>query len=209
MKTPSTPSIHSLLHFTLFVAAAIAPLNAAEASPGKWTHADYNRYTPSTFHNHPEARKPIVVGKTDAALLGAAIHYASNEKRIQHGLAPLAPSRALNRCARWHSRQMSLRGFFSHDNPFVPNMRTPWLRMAAAGVPDGYRAENIASISGHQMTYIEAGKRIVGMWMKSPGHRANLLSRNYQHLGCGTQVDSEWGLRILATQNFASEISDP
>jgi uncharacterized protein YkwD len=207
MKTKSSYTSRGMTRLALVFAILTAPLGADEGNDS-WTHADYKRYTPATFRNHPGAGKPVVAGKADVALLGAAIHYASNEKRIRHGLAPLEPSRALNRCATWHSRQMGTRGFFSHDNPFVPTMRTPWQRMAAVGVPGGFRAENIAWMGGHRMTYLEAGQRIVGMWMKSPGHRANLLSRNYRHLGCGAYVDAKWGIRIIATQNFASEVPD-
>ncbi|OYW29966.1 MAG: hypothetical protein B7Z47_04180 [Chthoniobacter sp. 12-60-6] len=144
--------------------------------------------------------------KLDSGLLGAAIFFATNEERTKHKLPLFQTSRALMACAYEHSRDMALENFFSHENPNDPAKRTPWQRMEAKGLKSGERAENIARRTTNGLTYMAFADEIMKMWMKSPGHRANILNRNLLFLGCGVHACNCAKFHLYATQNFASVV---
>jgi uncharacterized protein YkwD len=109
-----------------------------------------------------------------------ALVSAMNVARLRHGRRPLRPLPVLTRPARAHSRDLLLRGVFTHagtaGSPF-------WTRVVAAGFPRGRRmAENIAQVPGCGAA---AARRTVRMWMASPPHRANLLDRRMRFVGTG------------------------
>ena len=61
--------------------------------------------------------------------------------------------------------------------------------------------ENVWMGSGYVAFEVEdMARQIVDGWMRSPGHRQNILRPNYTHLGTGV---SQSGSEIRATQNFA------
>ena len=68
----------------------------------------------------------------------------------------------------------------------------------------GSRAENIAMRTASGMTYLACADQIVKQWMKSPGHRANILNRKLTFLGCGAHACRCPKFHLHATQNFAS-----
>ena len=176
----------------------------AAAASSSWSDADYARFTPETFRQHPPAQRVLDRATLDYELLSAALHYATNAERTKKGLAPLAYSRGLRDAAFEHSRDMAVADFFSHDNPKDSAKRTPWQRMAAKGVAGGYRAENIAKNTAAGSTYLSVADALVKQWMNSPGHRANILNPKLTRLGCGAHACRCPKFHLLATQNFAS-----
>ena len=57
-------------------------------------------------------------------------------------------------------------------------------------------------------TYWGFAKDVVDGWMHSPGHRANILNRDFKRLGCG--VYAKKGKKIegpmaYSTQNFSGD----
>lgn len=96
-----------------------------------------------------------------------------NEIRRARGLAPLTTDRALTDLARDHSCRMARDEAFGHGS-FGDRVR-------AAGI--GYRAigENLARIANGP----DPVDRAVNGWMKSEGHRANILSADFRATGVG------------------------
>ncbi|MBE2282866.1 MAG: CAP domain-containing protein [Prosthecobacter sp.] len=185
-----------------------------EASPAQisspsaaWTAEDYARFTPATFSQHQAAQQVMDRDQIDHALLNAALFFATNTERLRHRLPPFQPSRALTLSAFEHSRDMALKGFFSHQNPKDAAKRTPWQRMAAQGVTGGHRAENIAMRTARGVTYLDAAQALLKQWMNSPGHRANILNPKFAFLGCGAHFCRSAKLQLYATQNFASTVT--
>ena len=112
-----------------------------------------------------------------------------NQERARAGLAPLAPDPELREVARRHSADMFARGYFSH---VTPEGRSPFDRMAAAGVAYRTAGENLALAPTLSLAH-------TGL-MNSPGHRANILHPDFGRVGIGI-VDG--GLRgLMVTQNF-------
>jgi uncharacterized protein YkwD len=75
------------------------------------------------------------------------------------------------------------RDFYAHTSP---EGSRPWDRAAAAGSAHRAVGENIA-----------CGQRspaeVVRGWMDSPGHRANILKRDFTHIGIGLAGGSRAG----------------
>ncbi len=107
-----------------------------------------------------------------------------NQIRKERNLRPLCVHPALQKAARAHSEDMIRRDYFSHD---TKGGRTFDARLKAFGYdPEGYRSyaigENIAYGSG---PYGEP-ESIMKSWMKSDGHRRNILNDEFREIGIGT-----------------------
>lgn len=107
-----------------------------------------------------------------------------NQIRKERNLRPLCVHPALQRAARAHSEDMIRRDYFSHD---TKGGRTFDARLKAFGYDSkGYRSyaigENIAWGGG---SYGEP-ESIMNSWMKSDGHRRNILNDEFREIGIGT-----------------------
>jgi uncharacterized protein YkwD len=112
-----------------------------------------------------------------------------NAVRRVHGLAALRLSPTLVRPARAHSRYLVRLGELNHDGPGGAPF---WHRLVDAGFPrTKAMGENLAMVP---TCGAAAARQVVGLWMKSSGHRANLLSRNFRVTGVG--VVSSAGCRM-------------
>jgi uncharacterized protein YkwD len=103
-----------------------------------------------------------------------------NKERARHALPPLRRSALLELASQRHSEDMAARNFFAHD---APDGLDPGARMAAAGYPvnAATTGENLAWGSQTEATPV----RIVRGWMKSPGHRENILRPVFAEVGVG------------------------
>lgn len=117
-----------------------------------------------------------------------------NQERADEGLPPLSSQSQLTSAARIHSADMACNGFFSHTSPTTGS---PFDRIEAQGYSFSYAGENIAGGFNSPASVVET-------WMNSAGHRANILSPNYVHIGVGYAYwgDSTYGAYWTAV--FAS-----
>jgi len=111
---------------------------------------------------------------------------AINSVRAQHGRRPFRGSPRLRAAAVAHSREMVSVGYFEHESA---NGTPFWRRILRfypmRGFSDWSVAENIAEGSPG-LTASEA----LGEWLRSPPHRANVLSRGYRDAGVGAYFSS-------------------
>ncbi|MFH8369370.1 CAP domain-containing protein [Streptomyces sp. NPDC018031] len=117
------------------------------------------------------------------ARTAAEVVRLTNEHRAAARLAPLAPDAGLTAAAQAHSADMVGRRFYAHTSP---EGSEPWDRAAAAGCAFRGIGENIAC---GQRTAAE----VVRGWMDSPGHRANILTPDFTHIGIGYAVGAAAG----------------
>ena len=97
-----------------------------------------------------------------------------NDARADAGVPPLVFSEPLNRAAAWMSEHLAETGAFSHTDAYG---RLPSERARDCGYPWG-AGENLArGSSSPDVTF--------GLWMDSPGHRANILASYYRVIGIG------------------------
>lgn len=111
--------------------------------------------------------------------LEARLLVELNRLRTGHGLAPLRLSRALGAAADAHSRDMGRRGYFGHDGPggwrFAERMKR-WYPQGAARFWSA--GENLLWYSPEL-----GADQAVRIWMRSGGHRRNLLSPQWREVG--------------------------
>ena len=105
-----------------------------------------------------------------------------NRERGRRGLPRLRLNDKLSLAADRHSRDMVRRGFFSHDSlgggSFVDRIRRTGYLSSARSWSVG---ENLAWGTGNRGT----PEQILSAWMRSPGHRANILSSRFREVGIG------------------------
>jgi uncharacterized protein YkwD len=121
-------------------------------------------------------------------LVRAAVLCLINRERADHGEMPLKLNGALQRAAESHSAEMVAADYFEHVSP---GGLTPVDRVSSAGyIPNpmvGYViGENIAwgTLS------LSTPEAIVGAWIASPPHLANILFGEYRDTGIGVSAET-------------------
>jgi uncharacterized protein YkwD len=111
-----------------------------------------------------------------------------NSRRNSEGLPPLEWHDGAAEVAWAHSVDMDVRDFFDHTNP---DGELPWDRLAAAGIAWSRVGENIAWGYRTPADVMEA-------WMNSSGHRANILSADFTHIGIGVHENGTiWWTQVF------------
>lgn len=139
-------------------------------------------------------------GITHADKIERAILELVNQERAKSGAGPLELETTLQATAREHSDDMLVRSFFAHDDP---DGSSPSDRIAQAHRQlIGLTGENIwMGVNLDLSDPTKTAASIMTSWMNSPGHRDNILKKDYTHLGVGVSIK---GKDIRATQNFAA-----
>jgi uncharacterized protein YkwD len=133
----------------------------------------------------------------------AAVLCLHNRERARHGLPRLRENPLLRRAAERHTDNMVSERFFDHTSPSGSTMverirRTGYTKRARSWA----LGENIAWGSGSLAT----AAQIHRSWMKSPGHRANILQRSFREIGIG--IESGLPVRLSAAQSSATYTTD-
>lgn len=115
-----------------------------------------------------------------------------NASRSQNHLAPLKVDMELTNVARIKAQDMIDNHYFSH---FSPKYGSPFDMMKAFGVNYVQAGENIA---GNQSV-----PNAENALMNSPGHRRNILSPNFTHIGIGIKTGGPYG--NMFSQMFISK----
>jgi uncharacterized protein YkwD len=116
-------------------------------------------------------------------------------RRAAAGRQPLTVDSRLDAAAQRHADDMLARSYFAHRDPDGKTVRE---RAREAGFDWSAIGENIAE--GQQSI-----KEVVESWMRSAGHRENILDRRYTRTGVGLALgrDPKTGeYRILWVQTF-------
>ncbi|MFK7796806.1 MAG: CAP domain-containing protein [Aureispira sp.] len=118
-----------------------------------------------------------------------------NQIRKRRGLRQLRLQPELTNAARYHAKDMSVDNYFEHDSyDRLKNGRKKRIgsfsdRLDRFSSTEWYGwAENIAM--GHS-----SAQAVMKSWMKSRGHRVNLLNANYEYIGIA-YINGYW------VQNF-------
>ena len=114
-----------------------------------------------------------------------------NRERDLVGERALVEDEALTQLARSHCKDMFEKGYFSH---YTPDGSSPFDRMNEAGISYRFAGENLALAP--DVTLAMKGL------MNSPGHRANILSQDFNKVGIGVIDGGVYG------EMFCQEFSD-
>lgn len=105
-----------------------------------------------------------------------------NAQRTAAGLSALKIDEELQNVARIKAKDMVDNNYFSHNSP---TYGTPFNMIKNFGITYKAAGENIAGNS--------TNKGAVNAWMNSSGHKANILSNNYNYTGIGVVSSSKYG----------------
>jgi uncharacterized protein YkwD len=113
-----------------------------------------------------------------------------NAQRSAHGVGALRLDNRLSRAARRHSRDMVAHGYFAHNSRNGAGFSA---RIASTGWMSGRSrwnvGENLAWGTGTQAS----PRAIVAAWMRSAGHRHNILQPGFHVIGIGVVAGTPTG----------------
>ena len=132
--------------------------------------------TAPTFVSDAEAAfgSRVSVAKID---LRQAERYI-NQVRARHGAGPVRMEGRLTNAALSHSLMMARKGKMAHQ--FGPGTRFKD-RIKKAGI-HGSAAENVGAGYSSMQSVVDG-------WLRSPGHRRNLLNRKLTHIGMAAALN--------------------
>jgi uncharacterized protein YkwD len=125
------------------------------------------------------ARPQARLERSQPAAYEVVLLQEINRVRAQRGLPRLRASGLLAAAAQHHSRRMAQQGFFDHNSP---NGSPFWKRVGRFYPSRGFDRWSV----GENLAYGSPGLSAAATlraWMKSPGHRANLLSGAWREIG--------------------------
>ncbi len=138
------------------VMAAVSLTTSASARTGEW-----------------------VSDSSGVSALEAAVLANVNQIRASHGLRALKLSNRLSAAATQQSASMGAKGFFGHNSS---DGTAFWKRIRRYYTDRNYRYWSVGENLLWSSPDLDAAQAL-DMWMKSPNHRANLLSKNWREIG--------------------------
>lgn len=114
-----------------------------------------------------------------------------NNEREKYAVSKVSFSEELSVVARAHAEDMFIRGYFSH---YTPEGLSPFDRLEKFSISYGHAAENIALTPNVDIA--------IDGFMKSPGHRENILSKDFTRVGIGVMDGGIFG------KMFVQEFTD-
>ncbi|WP_339146298.1 MULTISPECIES: CAP domain-containing protein [unclassified Sutcliffiella] len=111
----------------------------------------------------------------------------TNAERQKQGLAPLKLDEELSKVAKEKSKDMKQNNYFSHNSP---THGSPFDMMKKFGIQYNTAGENIAQ--GQQ-----SPEEVVNAWMNSEGHRANIMNKNFTHIGVGHVAEGNYWTQMF------------
>ena len=110
-----------------------------------------------------------------------------NVERTKAGLSPLQMDESIRNVARVKATDMYKNRYFDHTSP---TYGTPFDMLKKYGISYKAAGENIAK---GQTT----PQQVVNSWMNSSGHRANILSAKYTHIGIGYEANGNHWVQMF------------
>jgi len=129
----------------------------------------------------------------------AGVIAETNKHRATEGLAPLTMNAQLNASAKVKLDDLFARQYFAHS---APTGEGPSDLITAQEYEYITVAENLA------LGNYENDRVLVQAWMDSPGHRANIMSGNFEEIGVAVGQGMHEGSRVwIAVQHFGRPTS--
>ena len=155
--------------------------------PGTQTPGTQNPGTQTTGTQNPGSQNPgTQTPQTPTQTpqeLAAEVVRLVNVERAKQGLSPLGTYDSLTEAAE--IRAPELLTLFSHDRPDGTKCFTAMDKTGAKKNAYTY-GENIAAGNATAAATVE-------QWMNSPGHRANILNKDFTHIGVGYAKGGSYG----------------
>ncbi len=173
---------------------------------------------PSPSRTSPSALKKRTQPKVNAFALEKEMHVLVNKERRRRGLSQLEWDDRLAGIGRKHSRDMAERNYFDHYSPEGHDFSYRYqqegyscalhightIHMGAENLALNNLYDSVTTVN-HEPFYDwnsqdKIAETTVQGWMKSPGHRKNILTPHVRHEGIGVFISPDD--RVYITQNF-------
>lgn len=160
-----------------------------------------DKYVKINFEQKISAPDPLIIEEKnpESFLTRIGVIQWTNFNRQKNGLPPLKENRGLNASAEAKIEDMFKNQYFAHDSP------------------SGVGAGDLAKRSGYGFILIgenlalgdfKNDEALVEGWMNSPGHRANILNKNYTEIGVSVlRKEFEGRITWMAVQHFGLPLS--
>ncbi len=129
----------------------------------------------------------IIIAQNEQASVEQEVVRLVNVERAKAGLSPLTIDWELARVAKYKSQDMHDKNYFSHTSP---TYGSPFDMMKSFGISYKSAGENIAKGQ-------KTAAQVVNAWMNSSGHRANIMSTSYTHIGVGYVADGHYWTQMF------------
>ncbi len=156
-----------------------------EQTPAQPAEPDPESPSPAEVPDDPvivpsqPSEKPEKPAQSTVSSMERQVVELVNAERAVYGLPALQLDETLSSYARIKSQDLHDNRYFDHQSP---TYGSPFDMMRSFGITYAYAGENIA------MGYFRA-EDVVAAWMNSSGHRANILSANFDRIGVGYVAD--------------------
>lgn len=135
-----------------------------------------------------------------STVLPAVVIDMTNDERADIAAAPLRRSAVLDEAARLKAQHMAKNEYFSH---YAPDGTSPWYWFDTAGYSYAHAGENLA-------IHFTDSSEVVGAWMNSPTHRANIVNGVFTEIGVGTAKGEYEGYdTVYVVQLFGTPAQAP
>lgn len=140
-----------------------------------------------------------------SSVIPTALVNMTNDERGREALGDLTRNALLDAAAEKKAKDMATFGYFEHDSP---TGITPWYWFGEVGYDYAYAGENLA-------VHFTDSEDVVRAWMKSPGHRANIMNGKYTEIGIGTAKGTYKGaptvfvVQLFGTPASALPVAEP
>ena len=145
-------------------------------------HRRTQRHAAATHASASCANSGLVPDAANLVLVDAATLCLVNQQRAAARLSLLSDDATLDRAAQAHSQDMIAHDYFDHVSPTGSTPLSRLLAVHYLTLTAGYWiGENIA----WGTLTLATPASIVGAWMQSPDHRANILRPEFRQSGIG------------------------
>lgn len=139
-------------------------------TPQKPNTPNYETTTEATTENIHNENINSSVSKIELEVVNLV-----NKERAKVGLKPLKIDEEVSKVAKLKSEDMKNKNYFNHTSP---TYGTPFDMLKKFNIKYKRAGENIAKGQ-------KTAKDVVEAWMNSEGHRRNILSNSFTHIGVG------------------------
>jgi len=199
----------------------------------------FRNHSPAEFRKLEAAQQAIDPKNLLEPLLSAAIFHETNARRLEQKLPALSFHEKVRAASVLHAQEMAKHSTLSHETPWKTPGSTAYERLVAQGLQPRFSAENIAfnfvlqyeaekpfytrqengrTVFSYEPdgpplpphTYVSFAEAIVTQWMKSPGHRKNIVAPEAEFLGvgCALSRDPQGFDTIYADQDFFAPLPE-
>lgn len=135
-----------------------------------------------------------------SAITQSTVVDLTNQSRQAFGLADLVQNNKLQIAAQSKADDMLAKGYFAHN---TPDGKTPWDFIKKTGYSYIVAGENLA-------VDFQQAESVEDAWMNSPGHRANILNKDFEEIGIGiSQGQFQGHESIFVVQMFGTRPGQP